>query len=194
MAYVSTIPQAADYLSVSQGDLQDNFLELNTAWNTNHVPFNVGDEGKHWFIHFPNQAVGAATNATEVGLFAVGGALYFRPANHAAGAVTATDKLLMGSYTNVGYTMSSGIKTTWWTIPQVTDAAWYNVPVGGGYPVFTTIYTVQVTTKRNLVDLSYPVCYGNTLGTGTLLDPWRVQLRTRNAANNSAAVILLIGS
>src|SRR5438445_164595 len=50
MAYQSNIPQATDQLSVSQGDILNNFAALSTFLNINHVDFASGDQGKHKWV------------------------------------------------------------------------------------------------------------------------------------------------
>lgn len=71
MAYQSTIPAASDQLSVSQGDIQNNFIALSTYLNVNHVDFNGADQGKHKFITFPVQLGAPAINAGELGLYSI---------------------------------------------------------------------------------------------------------------------------
>jgi len=101
MAFNSTIPQATDEESQSQAQLLANFAEIQTFINVNHVTFNVPDQGKHKFIHFPLQTVvpapgptqfPPATSTTEFGIYnAINGAgtraLWLRKTN-AAGVIT----------------------------------------------------------------------------------------------------------
>jgi hypothetical protein len=74
MAYNANIPQPADQLKNSQPQILANFQEINTAFNVNHVGFNVADEGKHKFIQFPQQGGTIATGATEMSLLNLVGA------------------------------------------------------------------------------------------------------------------------
>tara|TARA_R110000868_G_scaffold359365_1_gene621202 strand:+ start:409 stop:1050 length:642 start_codon:yes stop_codon:yes gene_type:complete len=58
MVYDPSIPAHADQMSVSQGDLLENFTQLNTQFGVNHVPFDdvTADVGKHKFCTFVKQA------------------------------------------------------------------------------------------------------------------------------------------
>lgn len=69
MTFQSNIPLPGDLISVSQGDLKNNFGALNTAWNANHIDFNTSGGGKHKFAEFPNQGSDPAGAATEITLF-----------------------------------------------------------------------------------------------------------------------------
>lgn len=91
MAFNANVPLANDRLSTSQADLNDNFQEINTYVNVDHVAFNVADQGKHKRVFFQQQAADPATGATEAALYtkdsvAVPGtaSLYYRPPNSAA--------------------------------------------------------------------------------------------------------------
>lgn len=142
MAYQSTKPLATDDISVSQGDLQNNFLAVDGAWSVNHVALNLPDEGKHKYITFPNQTWSAgvfppATVATEVGLYAESGNLYFRPAGQALGVHT-NDVKLFGE----GSLLASG----WCRLPIGLQMAWGEINITSG-----TVYTFAHTfTAPNL--------------------------------------------
>lgn len=54
MSYHPNIPQANDDPSVSQGDLLDNFMKLNSDFSVNHIPFTAGgNKGFHTLVQFP---------------------------------------------------------------------------------------------------------------------------------------------
>jgi hypothetical protein len=124
VSYQNAIPQATDKISVSQGDLLGNFQEVNTAWNANHVPFNLSSEGSHWFISMPNQTVsgtfpprtdGVGPYANSMGLYALAGQLWFRPAGQAVGVRT-NDKLLTTAQVNNAtnsITLPNGLIMKW---------------------------------------------------------------------------------
>lgn len=198
MGYQANKPQASDKMSVSQGDLLGNFTEVNTAWNANHIPFNLGNEGSHWFLMMPNQTVtpGTFPPATigiynsSIGIYASGGNLWFRPAGQAAGSVT-NDKLIMGSSAAGWCILPSGIKLIWFNIAAVTSGTAYPIPVGGGYPALTVIYMVQVTAAYNATALSYPVCFQ---GQGGIAPNFTITLNTKNSAGDAGAKILIIGN
>jgi hypothetical protein len=96
MAYQSNKPQATDYMSVSQSDLQNNFLSIKALIDVNHETFGSAYEGKHSIVSFPEQVVSVAapvfppaTAATELAVYAKadGGAthLFLRPTGQVAG-------------------------------------------------------------------------------------------------------------
>jgi len=55
MAYNANIPNPGDLLSVSQGDIKNNFLQANTSFGINHYPFDDGtaNNGKHKKVSLP---------------------------------------------------------------------------------------------------------------------------------------------
>lgn len=56
MTYQPGIPAGNDNLSQSQGDIQDNFNQLNVQFAIDHTAFNTGSgngDGLHKQIHFP---------------------------------------------------------------------------------------------------------------------------------------------
>ena len=90
MVYNPDIPQAQTDLSVSQGDLLENFSQLNTQFGINHVEFNDtgGDAGKHKLVTFIEQSSDPATKSNEAIIFAKDDSgdteLFIRPENNAA--------------------------------------------------------------------------------------------------------------
>jgi hypothetical protein len=70
MTFQPNIPLATDIISISQGDLKNNFGSLSTAWDVNHNDFNVANAGKHKFAEFPNQLADPATAAAETTIYA----------------------------------------------------------------------------------------------------------------------------
>jgi hypothetical protein len=69
MTFDPNIPAASDLISVSQGQLQQNFQSLNTAWNVNHEEFNLANAGKHPFVEFPIQGADPAGALNEFTIF-----------------------------------------------------------------------------------------------------------------------------
>lgn len=110
MAYNQNIPQPADQLKNSQPQFLANFQEINTYLSVNHVGFNVGDQGKHKFIQFPQQLVDATTSASEYaqyskqGLYSASTEMVFR---------TPSDTSIT-NITEKRYTASDG----WWQLPS----------------------------------------------------------------------------
>lgn len=69
MTFQPSIPLATDLISVSQGDLKNNFTALDTAWNVNHVGFNATGAGKHKFVELPIQGSDPAGAVSEVTIY-----------------------------------------------------------------------------------------------------------------------------
>ena len=67
MTYNPNIPQASDFIAVSQVDLLNNFTSANTIMDVNHYPFNNGtsNAGKHKHVSLPEQSAAPATAADE---------------------------------------------------------------------------------------------------------------------------------
>ena len=90
MVFKPDIPQAANDLSVSQGDLLENYSQLNTQFGVNHVAFDVtsGDAGKHNLVTFVEQAADPTSAANEAIIFATDDAgdteLAIKPENNGA--------------------------------------------------------------------------------------------------------------
>lgn len=86
MAYQSDIPQPNDIISVSQGEFLQNFMGLNSAWESNHVAFNASGEGKHKFLQMPEQSSAPTTSSNEAALYTKEtssiSTLYFRKENN----------------------------------------------------------------------------------------------------------------
>lgn len=53
--YKQNIPLATDLKSQSQSDIKDNFGEIKTLVDINHVTFGDGDQGKHKYVTLPEQ-------------------------------------------------------------------------------------------------------------------------------------------
>lgn len=71
MTYNQNIPQPTDFLSDSQGQIQQNFLVANTVMDINHYPFNnaTTNKGKHKFLQMPDQVAAPAVAADELGFY-----------------------------------------------------------------------------------------------------------------------------
>ncbi len=69
--YNSRIPNANDFLAVSQGNFLDNFQQLYDAFATNHVALDdsILTPGNHTFIELLQQGKGPATQFGEISLY-----------------------------------------------------------------------------------------------------------------------------
>lgn len=161
MSYQAAIPAATDQLSVSQGDLQNNFGALNTYLGVNHVGFNGSDQGKHVFITFPVQTVNPSVtpgfNTAEIGLYnfnysVTGKNELFVNKISGAGSVQKPITASLLSYNatpaqgTAGWTyLPSGLLIMWGTTNSVSGTYIQTIPVGANIPVYTQILSVQIT-------------------------------------------------
>lgn len=146
MAYNANIPQATDQISVSQADLLNNFIALSTFLNVNHVDFASADQGKHKFVSFPQQGSSPATSGTEVALYCKVSSLTGAPELFYRDANSSTDIEFTSYVNNVdGWTrFPSGVLIKWGNA-TANGATSINFPVGATYPVFTNVFSAQVT-------------------------------------------------
>lgn len=70
MVYNDNIPQPQDPLSVSQGDILENFKQLNIIYGTDHIAYDSPvDVGKHKTVTYVTQETEPNTVANEVKSF-----------------------------------------------------------------------------------------------------------------------------
>lgn len=137
MAYQSTKPAATDQISVSQGDLQGNFIAIGTMLDPNLKSVTFPETGSH------------ITIANEVALYAKPSllapndtALWFVPENGG----TAVDFTTATKAADGWCRLPSGIIFKWGTGACAQNAATtVNFPVAAGIPVFGTILNVMIT-------------------------------------------------
>jgi len=151
MPYDNNTPLATDTIAATQQPIHDNYADIETLINVNHVGFNVADQGKHKFVTMPVQVADPATLANEVALYSKTSALtavpelFVRKQNN--GVVTEITSSL-GATPGWAFT-SSGMLLKWGQLTAL--AADYPVgtnflfPVAATIPVFGTIFTVYVT-------------------------------------------------
>lgn len=143
--YNANIPQSTDLISASQNDIQTNFSEINTFVNVNHEAFNSANAGKHKFITFPVQSGAPAFLAGEIGLV------------NRASTFTGVNELFLTNSAGTTYQLTASLPaaTGWAYLPSGLLVKWgtlsvngydvFNFPTGATIPVFTAVYTAQVT-------------------------------------------------
>ncbi len=152
----ANIPQSSDLLSVSQGNLLNNFGAIKAIIDINHVDFAAVGAGKHTFVEMPVQSPVPTTVGGEVGLYCQTSAVTTQPelvfarqaASSAPAAVQITEFTSAG-WTNPGWTkLPSGIMLKWRAnigfggLSAVTKNLNTDVP---GSPNFTTVLTILIT-------------------------------------------------
>ena len=65
MPYNQNIPLGRDRFYVSQGDMLQNFQQIDIDTQIDHVFLNSVNQGKHNFLHFPNGTVNAEVDTTN---------------------------------------------------------------------------------------------------------------------------------
>ena len=87
MAYLNNIPADSDILAISQGQILQNFSQLQTQFSVDHDSLlAAGATGKHLKLTMPDRAADATTGANEGALYTKNSGsqteLYFREENN----------------------------------------------------------------------------------------------------------------
>lgn len=173
-SYQDAIPQPTDQLSVSQGDLLNNFGALKTLIDQNHVDFTLGSPqaGKHTYVQMTLQTPNGILS--PVGGFIAGETALFTGLTTAP-LVTGVNEMILvkqdgttkipitattsgtGGTPSHSYKWSylpSGILMKWGLVPAPlpgVPTAQKNLitfPTGAAIPVFTTTPFVMVTVQE----------------------------------------------
>lgn len=187
MAYNNAIPAANDQLSQSQLDILNNFIEIQNAFNTDHVVFNDPSQGKHAKVRMPVQG---APPALTVGEGALWNQLYaktgkneahIRKQNQAGDvSIPFTASVLSDTAApanlSAGWTyLPSGIILKWGGIPSTPGGITTDLNVALPGPALSAILTVQVTPARPSADtlISIGVSFPNVTvySTGNINSP-----------------------
>lgn len=175
MSYSATRPNQNNSPAQDVQQMQDNFTSIQTAFERNHVAFNItGEEGKHNFIQIPNLTLGAsvpaATTATEYALYSTSTGLFLRPPSQTAGTVT-NDKNISNTFNSAtlsdnGYCyLPCGAKMAWGSVSATHNTTTtFTYSTISGFPGFSgTPFTVQLTGQGTSGDS--PVYYTNLTST-----------------------------
>ncbi len=149
MPYSPNIPLSTDLISSSQGDIQANFQALDTFLTVNHEGFSSADAGKHKFVTFPLQAANPAIAGGEIALF------------NKNSTLTTFNELFIKNQAGTVYPLTASLPaaTGWCYLPSGLIMKWGTnagngattivFPVAATIPVFTNVYTAQVTDTFN---------------------------------------------
>lgn len=205
MPYQSNKPLAVDYMNVSQGDLQGNFLALKALIDVNHETFGSAYEGKHAMVSFPEKVVSLvppifplATSATELGMYAKadGGNthLFFRPTTQAAGDDTNDINIsefwlnAVGGATNK-VTFQNGLQVIWGS--DTADAGTNINFAGGGFATaapYVILAVPKVDTATNRQDFVQVIFSGANAPTKTT---FRCKAWSRNGNASTCPIYYL---
>ncbi len=150
--YQQNIPQPNDILADSQNDILENFQQLNTAWNINHVAFNNATQGKHTEVTLPENVAPTNTILNEANIYAqlstLTGQTELAWQRENNGARIEWTGLLAASD---GWTrFPSGILIKWGVSFGITGLNQPVLfPVAGTTPPFVTLYTIFTTIAVN---------------------------------------------
>jgi len=179
--YNPNIPQPTDLLSVSQGNLLNNFGALQALIDVNHVDFAATGAGKHKWVTLPLQGAtppaGAGFIAGELGLYNAAYALttqnelFINKTNQATVVqVPATASVLSANSApaqgSPGWTLlPSGIVLRWGNFTGFTGLATVTLSTSAANgPALTQILTVQVTPYNTSVgDVNFAVRLSNII-------------------------------
>jgi len=148
VVYDANIPIGTDWLSVSQPQILENFSQLNTVFDLNHVPFDDGsavDRGKHTYVTMLENAGGSPLTAAGEGAIYVdnpGGTreyAYYKRENAGAGTGIEIPFSHLAGY---GKIIGAGFGGTPFNLASVTN------PSTGTY---------NVTLTNPMVDANYAV-------------------------------------
>lgn len=165
------VPLPGQTLSSSRSQIQNNFSVIDTAFGVDHAAYGSANEGWHDRVTFPRQAASPVASGTTVILGSALSAinneteLFVRrqagttvPAGAQSVAFTAA---LFGS--KGGTRLPSGIALQWERGVQFNAGSSKTITLntGGGLPVFTVIYNVQITITDTNGTYVIPVIISN---------------------------------
>jgi len=155
MVYSPNIPQPTDKPQNSQPLILQNFQDINSLINVNHVGFDVANAGKHNLVEFVVQTDPPSVTLAEVKLYNFGDAitgineLFIQNALGNEYSVTASilsTDISPGNNSNGWKADATGILFKWGFIDNVIvgiDTA--DFPVSAFIPVFAQCFTVLLT-------------------------------------------------
>lgn len=148
MAYTSNTPQANQRISDTQPLILNNFLDLDTWSTVNHYGFNSGaNRGKHTVVTLPEQPADPGTVGNEMALYTkqstLSGVAEMFIQREAGGTVYEFTSSLANQN---GWTrLPSGILLKW-GFGAANGNTVILFPVAATIPVFSNIFTAQITT------------------------------------------------
>lgn len=151
MTYNPNIPQAGNFLSISQGDLLTNFSQLDSTFNQDHEKFSAGsNQGKHNKSTYLEQSSAPSTVANEGAVYAkdISGAtqLFFRDESN--GSEHQVTGIVPGQTgTNYGTDLSDGLQ---WRFGLISHSG-QNTLVTFQTPFTTVAYACLMTPSGGLV-------------------------------------------
>lgn len=152
--YLPTIPQPNDQLSVSQGQILDNFAAIQTFVDVNHVDFaDATNQGKHKFVTFLQQAAIPVPGNSEFNMYCLDSIV-------SPGTPAMFLRYPGIGGTNYDFTTAGRLQDGWTRLPSGILLKWGRLSTGGTGtivktfasltgPSFAQVYTMQITTDLN---------------------------------------------
>lgn len=157
MAY-QLIPNASDRIDQSQAQLKENFTQIKTLIDVNHVTFGAAGQGKHALVTFPNLAAPAAPAGNDINIYnaTVGGNPELNIYKTGGSAIPFTQSASAGTS---GWTyLPSGMKIVWGqdTIAGATSTKTTLFSSVAGFPGFTgAALSIQLTRIHNATSQNF---------------------------------------
>ena len=171
MPYTNNIPMATDFLSISQPQIQANFMAIATAFNLNHVAFKSANplQGKPAFVEMPNQSTAPATPPTtiagETGLYCSSSTLTSQPELFfikQSGTTAPAPLNVANGYeisssnyiANPGWTrLPSGILIMWGFASVPNNTTPVTLTISATIPNFFNIYQIFLTSTSTISNI-----------------------------------------
>ena len=165
------VPLSGQTLGVTRVPINQNFSVIDTAFAVDHVDYNVSGQGQHNKVSFPVQNPAPAPQAGVLQLYSQLSTITNQPElvfTHQTGS-TAPVAARIVEFTSAGWAnpgwcrLPSGILMKWGTINTTTYNTLETIPfsVGAGIPVFSAIYSCQITTASAQTDTQVVVIMGS---------------------------------
>lgn len=140
--YTNDIPNSGESLGSTRVRIHDNFAQIFTVFNENHVDFNtIPGEGKHKFLQMPEQASAPTVATNEGGVYTKVGTnpaetnLFFRGENNGFEyQLTTVDQALNARFATITAATSGAAGTWGWTFLPGNMILNYGISNAGANP------------------------------------------------------------
>lgn len=187
MSYTTNMPQGSQKINVTTQLIRDNFNELNSRLQNDHVSINDATAGNRLTHKHVTLNVGSVptTSANQVGWYAKNvnsiPQLFFRRASNGSEIAYSTGNLTPNLASNGGYTFLPGGLVDMWGFMTIANA-----PVAlpnPGAATISAIYSVQLTARTITNTIQYGL---SSIGAGNSFTPFALTIST--AAPTSLSV------
>lgn len=170
MAYDNNVPLANQTVSSTQQPIHDNYAEIDTFVNVNHVGFNVVDQGKHKWITLPVQGVTPIPGAGEINLTGLTSAFTGATELCIVRSDSSVIEMTSSNQAATGWAFtSSGLLMKWGTGTVSGVATSIVYPAAGNIPTFSAVFNVMITVEypsgvdenknATVIDISNPAFF-----------------------------------